>query len=368
MTNAEKYFGEFGELFSKDYGEFLNLIPTCKQFTPDQIRLIYKALHKAKTLHAGQTRKSGEPYINHPIAVASTLANFGLDYETVVAGLLHDLVEDTDYTLEECTRDFESTIAGLVDGVTKIGRDVNTPTHKKILNCAKKDIRCIAIKIADRMHNLYTLEVMREEKQIRTATETWEFYVPITKILGIYKWKDALQDMCLYYLNQKSFFELFEYRKMLEKDNDEKLKEIAYKTQDELSKYGIAMSYDCRVKNVGSIYDANCNGREVDMIDDLLAIKMVLSDKYMCYQTLGVVHGICIPKISEMNDFIAKPKENGYKSLNTNVSYKDADLQVRIRTEQMQDSNNLGVFSDLDVAAQERVTNVMEKKLNELIK
>lgn len=218
MINAEKYFGEFGNLFAKDYEEFLSLIPTCKQFTPDQIRAIYKALHKAIKLHAGQTRKSGEPYVNHPIAVASTLANFGLDYEAVVAGLLHDLVEDTDYTLEDCIREFGSTIAGLVDGVTKIGRDVNTPTHKKILTCAKKDIRCIAIKIADRLHNLYTLEVMPEENQMKTANETWEFYVPITKILGIYKWKDALQDMCLCYLNHDSFLKYFEYRKLLEKD------------------------------------------------------------------------------------------------------------------------------------------------------
>ncbi len=368
MLETKKYFKKLDDLFSKSHHDFIKLIPTCKQFDANQIAVIYKALYKALSLHAGQYRKTGEPYVNHPIAAASILAIYGLDYETVCAALLHDTLEDTAYTLEECEADFGSTIASLVDGVTKIGTDVNHPTHEKIITSAKNDVRSIAVKLGDRLHNMHTLSVLSDEKQKEIANETKDFYVPITKILGIYQLKDELQDQCLYYLDNDEFLKYYNLRECLKKKRGATLESLASKVQEKLSHQGIGMRYNYRVKNVGGIYDEVINGKKAYEIEDLLAIKMILNKVFMCYQTLGVVNGFCrlIPK--GMVDYIASPKANGYKSLNTNGSYKGVDIQVRIRTEQMQKVNDLGVFSDLDSDAEKEVTDQMKKELSKLSK
>ena len=190
METIDKYFNGLGNYFSKNSADFLNLIPECNQFNVEEIKVIYKALYKAMELHSGQVRKTGDPYINHPIGAASILASYGLDYEVVSAALLHDTIEDTSYTLDDCEKDFGKNIARLVDGATKIGRDVNHYTHKKILDNIKFDARFIAVKAGDRLHNLYTLEALSKNKQKEIALETKCFYVPIAKILGIYKLKD----------------------------------------------------------------------------------------------------------------------------------------------------------------------------------
>ena len=366
MLETKKYFKKLDDLFSKNCHDFIKLIPNCKQFDANQIATIYKALYKAISLHDGQYRKTGEPYVNHPIAAASILAIYGLDYETVCAALLHDTLEDTSYTLEECETDFGSTIASLVDSVTKIGTDVNNPTHEKIITSAKQDVRSVAVKLGDRLHNMHTLSVLSEEKQKEIANETKEFYVPITKILGIYQLKDELQDQCLYYLSHDEFLSYYKLREKLKQKHGRTLEELADKVQEQLSILGIGMRYNYRVKNVGGIYDEVINGKKPYEIEDLLAIKMILNNVSMCYQTLGIVNHFCKPIPKSMQDFISMPKANGYKSLNTNGLYNGAGVQVRIRTDEMQKVNDLGVFSDLDADTEKNVTDQMKLELSNL--
>ncbi len=366
MLETKKYFKKLDDLFSKNCHDFIKLIPNCKQFDANQIAMIYKALYKAISLHDGQYRKTGEPYVNHPIAAASILAIYGLDYETVCAALLHDTLEDTSYTLEECEVDFGSCIASLVDSVTKIGTDVNNPTHEKIITSAKQDVRSVAVKLGDRLHNMHTLSVLSEEKQKEIANETKEFYVPITRILGIYQLKDELQDQCLYYLSHDEFLSYYKLREKLKQKHGRVLEELADKVQEQLSILGIGMRYNYRVKNVGGIYDEVINGKKPYEIEDLLAIKMILNNVSMCYQTLGIVNHFCKPIPKSMQDFISMPKANGYKSLNTNGLYNGAGVQVRIRTDEMQKVNDLGVFSDLDADTEKNVTDQMKLELSNL--
>lgn len=366
MLETKKYFKKLDDLFSKNCHDFIKLIPNCKQFDANQIAMIYKALYKAISLHDGQYRKTGEPYVNHPIAAASILAIYGLDYETVCAALLHDTLEDTSYTLEECEVDFGSCIASLVDSVTKIGTDVNNPTHEKIITSAKQDVRSVAVKLGDRLHNMHTLSVLSEEKQKEITNETKEFYVPITRILGIYQLKDELQDQCLYYLSHDEFLSYYKLREKLKQKHGRVLEELADKVQEQLSILGIGMRYNYRVKNVGGIYDEVINGKKPYEIEDLLAIKMILNNVSMCYQTLGIVNHFCKPIPKSMQDFISMPKANGYKSLNTNGLYNGAGVQVRIRTDEMQKVNDLGVFSDLDADTEKNVTDQMKLELSNL--
>ncbi len=367
MREIETHFTKLNNMFAKDQKEFLKLIPKCEQFDANQIRVIYKALYKAALLHKGQKRKSGEPYIVHPIGAASILANFGLDFETVAAALLHDTIEDTSYTLRDCEKDFGSTITKIVDGVTKMSGGSEEETHEKIILSSQEEPRVIAVKIGgDKMHNMYTLDALSPEKQKRFASGTINFDVPITKILGIYKLKDELQDLCLYYLDKDEFLKLEESRNGLKKMYNKHLEKIGEKTQEILSKEGIAVDYNYRIKNVGAIYEDLKNGCSVDQIDDLLAIKMVLKDRLMCYNALGAIHDFCVPIDTGVQDFIASPKNNGYKSLNTNVLYNNTKVQVRIRTEQMQKTNNLGVFSDLNQDVKENLSDDMRKALTKL--
>ncbi len=370
MEDVKKHFEKLGNQFAHNQDEFLKLIPNCTRFDNDQVRLIYKALYKADELHGkySKPRKSGEPYITHPIAVSSILVKYGLDASTVAAALLHDTVEDTPYTLYDCEKDFGEEIATLVDGVTKIGHDVNNATHEKIIKSAEKDVRSIGIKSGDRLHNMYTLDALKPSKQIEIATETKNFYVPIAKILGIYQLKDELQDLCLYYLDKDEFFKYENERNRLKNKYEKLCIDLADETQYRLSKLGIGMNYNYRIKNIGGIYEEVINGNEIKDISDLLAIKMVLADVSMCYKTLDVVHDFTYPIMKSLEDYISDPKENGYKSLNTNVLYKDANVQVRIRTKQMQGVNDIGVFSDCNDDVQKRVNSSMKENLNKLSK
>lgn len=362
METIDKYFNGLGNYFSKNSTDFLNLIPKCNQFSVEEIKVIYKALYKAMELHSGQVRKTGDPYINHPIGAASILASYGLDYEVVSAALLHDTIEDTSYTLDDCEKDFGKNIARLVDGATKIGRDVNHYTHKKILDNIKFDARFIAVKAGDRLHNLYTLEALSKNKQKEIALETKCFYVPIAKILGIYKLKDEFQDLSLYYLNKDEFLKYYELRNSLKEECSAILQELCDMTQSILSKSGIAMTYNYRVKNVGGIHDEMINYNDIDNICDLFAIKMVLKDELQCYSAYHAVKYIC-QNSSSIANYIKNPKSNGYRSLNFNTTYKDLDMQVRIRTEDMQKKNDLGVFSNWNENTQYKINTDMKKNL-----
>lgn len=363
MSDIKKHFSKLDENFVTDFDSYLKLIPTCKQLSSCDIKIIYKALYKASLLHKNMKRKSGEDYITHPIAVSSLLANYGLDAFTLTAALLHDTVEDTTYTLEECEKEFGYKIASLVDDVTKVGKDVNLKTHEKIIESVNNDVRAIAIKSADRLHNMYTLDFMSPLKQIEIATETKNFYVPIAKILGIYKLKDELQDLCLYYLNYEEFLKFEKKRNKYKIKYKNACDLFATKAQEELSLLGIGMHYNYRIKNIGALYEESLKNKN---IDDLVAIKMVLKKQIDCYQALGICHKIGNPKIGMMRDYISSPKDNGYKSLNTNIDFKGSNIQVRIRTEDMQKINDLGVFADLDYDKKEKVNIKMKNSLKKL--
>ena len=340
MDEFKKHFPNIEDNFVTDFNEYLKLIPNSSQFDRNDIALIYKALYKADYLHKNsKPRKTGEPYITHPIAVSSILVKYGLDAETCAAALLHDTVEDTSYTLKDCEKEFGTVIATLVDGVTKVGHDVNHETHEKIIRSITKDVRSLAIKGGDRFHNMSTLGPMKREKQIEIANETNTFYVPTLKKRN--KLKQKYTETC----------NLF---------GDEVL--------EKLSQIGIGMYFKSRIKNIGAMYEESLREGNVNNIDDLLAIKMVVKDLSDCYLTLGVVNKIGEFVGGKTIDYIASPKDNGYKSLNTNVNYKDANIQVRIRTEDMQRTNDLGVFSDLNSAVQEKVNSKMKKGLKKLEK
>lgn len=367
MDNPKEYFPKLDKMIAKDKKEFLKLIPECNQFDKNDINKIYEALLLAQKMHAKERRKSGEPYINHPISVASIVTKIGLDAQSTIAALLHDVPENTGYHLSEIERQFGFEVASIVDGVTKIGKDVNEPTHEKLLSAIQKDIRVAAVKTADRFHNMYTLYALNEKKQLEIATESKDFYIPILKAFGIYEVKDELQDLCLYYLDNDAFFKYKKIKESLEKKNNKKFNNLGEATQNMLCRNGLAMRYKYRVKNVGSIYEDVQKGAEIKDIKDLLAIKMIVDDYSACYQTLGIVHNIgsCMNKVE---DYIATPKGDGYKSLNTNIMYKDSEIQVRIRTKQMQEVNDLGIFANWDGANQNRVSETMIKELSKLSK
>lgn len=368
MTEVEERFKKLGSMFKEEESDFLKLIPT-KFDDPNEIRRIYKALMTATKMHKdNKPRKSGKPYITHPRAVASILAEFGFDSESVIAALLHDLIEDTDYTLKECERDFGTDVATMVDGVTKIGSDVNKPTHEKIISASSKNIKSLAIKGADRLHNMYTLEYMSPKKQVEIATETDYFYIPITKILAIYQLRDEFQDLCMFYLHNPEFKYYDSIRNNLKQHYIPICEELADETQVRLTRMGIAMTYDCRIKNVGGIYSEVQKGKNIRDIDDLVAIKMRLKQEGDCYHTLDVVDGISLIDNESKKDYIENPKTNGYRSLNVNTHYEKSNIQVRVRTEKMQRINDLGVFSDLNDDVQKRVSENMRKSLNDLVK
>ena len=367
MEEMKKHFPKLEDNFVTNFSDYLDLIPNCKQFNYDDISLIYKALYKADLLHKNShPRKTGEPYITHPIAVSSILAKYGLDAECCAAALLHDTVEDTKYTLNDCEKDFGSTIATLVDGVTKVGHDVNKETHDKIIKSVDRDVRSLAIKGGDRFHNLCTLAPMKREKQIEIANETNTFYVPALKILGIYKLKDEFQDLCFYYLHTDEFLRFEKKRNKLKQNYTHICNMFGDEVQEKLSKMGIGMYFQSRIKNIGAMYEEALKTGNINNIDDLLAIKMVLKKQENCYQALGVVNELGEFVKGKTKDFIASPKSNGYRSLNTNVKYQDANIQVRIRTEEMQMANDLGVFANLNEDVQKKINSEMKKSLNKL--
>lgn len=352
MEEKKQYFNTLSVYFSHGYLDFLTLVH--KSYDIREAQEVLKAYRFASAYHHNQKRKDGSPYITHPQSVAYILVKFGFDYETACAALLHDVVEDTSCTLEDIKENFGNTIADIVDGVTKMkGSDFNSlqeekiATHKKILDSITKDARIIAVKLADRLHNMYTLDYLKKEKQKEIARETLDFYVNLARILGVYQIKDELQDLCLYTLKQDEFKRMFELRYKLKKDYFNEYKYIGNKTKEDLREYDIEMDYNYKVKNVGGLYQEFLYGKKQNEIKDLLAVRMIVENIGNCYQTLGVVHNICKPIPGSFIDYISHPKYNGYRSLNTNVTtYKDSEFQVRIRTKNMQRTNELGIISN----------------------
>ena len=365
---TEKAFTEFDSGRIEDIGEFLSpeelysdVIERVRRYHPsDDISLIEKGYEVARKAHEGQKRKSGEPYIIHPLYVALILADLELDKETITAGLLHDVVEDTIMTREQITEEFGSDVALLVDGVTKLEKlklsgDYRDKTHvqqemqarnlRKMFLAMAKDIRVILIKLADRLHNMRTLAHMPPEKQIRIAQETIDIYSPIASRLGISKIKVELDDLSLKYLKPDVYYDLVEKVAQRKSEREKYVQEIAVEVQKHIADAGIEGKVDGRVKHFFSIYKKMVNqGKALDQIYDLFAVRIIVNSVKDCYAALGIIHEMYKPIPGRFKDYIAMPKPNMYQSLHTTlIGPTGQPFEIQIRTFAMHRAAEYGI-------------------------
>lgn len=306
--------------------------------------MIAKAFEIAKRLHDGQFRKSGDPYIVHPIAVSKILAGFNMDKETVVAGLLHDAVEDTEYAGEDLARDFNEEVMLLVDGVTKLGNikydsreKMQADNFRKMFLAMSKDIRVLIIKLADRLHNMRTLEYMPTNKREEKAMETLEIYAPLAGRLGMYSIKFELEDLGLKYLHPREYSKLL---KQVEKKKAQRGKVVSgliEELTEGLAGQGIECEVKGRSKHIYSIYRKMVmQNKGLDEIFDLIAVRVLVNSVRDCYAVLGLVHTRWTPLPGRFKDYIAMPKPNMYQSLHTTVLDDNGDpFEIQIRTYEM---------------------------------
>ncbi len=330
------------------------LIQTVKNYHPsDDITMIEKAYNIAYDAHKGQLRKSGEPYIIHPLCVGIILAGLELDKETITAGILHDVVEDTVMTTEEITKEFSEEVALLVDGVTKLSQiaykqdkvEVQAENLRKMFLAMAKDIRVILIKLADRLHNMRTLKYMRDEKQKEISRETMDIYAPIAHRLGISKIKVELDDLALKYLQPDVYEDLTEKIASKKSEREQFVKEIVEDVGKHVSDAGIKAQIDGRIKHFFSIYKKMVNqGKTIDQIYDLFAIRIIVDTVKDCYAALGVIHEMYKPIPGRFKDYIAMPKPNMYQSLHTTlIGPTGTPFEIQIRTYDMHRTSEYGI-------------------------
>ena len=313
--------------------------------------LIERAYLVAAEGHKGQVRVSGEPYINHPLHVAEILAELHLDDETISAALLHDVVEDTLFTLEEVEDMFGKDIADLIDGVTKLGKipfmskeEQQLETYRKMFLAMAKDIRVIMIKLADRLHNMRTLKFMREDKRQRIAKETMEVYAPLANRLGINNIKWELEDLSLRYLEPDIYYDLVENVKQKRRERQNFISEAVRKIEEVLDDSDIHASISGRAKHFYSIYKKMMRDhKDIGEIYDLSAVRILVDTVRDCYNVLGVIHSKWFPIPGRFKDYIAVPKSNGYQSLHTTVMALGYPLEIQIRTFAMHKISEFGV-------------------------
>lgn len=319
----------------------------------DDISMITKAYELAKKAHNDQKRKSGEPYIIHPICVAIILAELELDKETIAAGLLHDVIEDTVITYNELADMFGIDVANLVDGVTKLTQlslkndkiEMQAENLRKMFLAMAKDIRVILIKLADRLHNMRTLQYMKPEKQKEKARETMDIYSPIAQRLGISKIKVELDDLSLKYLHPDVYYDLSEKLAFRKEQRQQFVDEIIKKFSQHLSATGMKYTINGRVKHLFSIYKKMVNqNKTLDQIYDVFAIRIIVESVTDCYLALGTAHEIYKPIPGRFKDYIAMPKTNMYQSLHTTlISDTGQPFEVQIRTYEMHKTAEFGI-------------------------
>ena len=331
------------EVQNKSIEDIISLVKQKKRWA--DTKLIIKAYNYAKEKHGTQCRKSGEPYIIHPVQVAYILADIGLDEATICAALLHDVVEDTEVTHEDLVRDFGEEIATMVAGVTKLGElryqasteERQVENYRKMFLAMGKDIRVIIIKLADRLHNLRTLKYLRRDRQIANAKETMELYAPLANHLGIYSLKWELEDLAFKYLYPEEYRELVEG---IDKKREERLQFIEKIMDDirgQLKKQKIEAEVTGRAKHLYSIYrKMKRDNKTLDQIYDLFALRILVNSVKDCYAALGVVHEMYSPMPGRFKDYIAVPKPNMYQSIHTTLlGEKGTPFEVQIRTWEM---------------------------------
>lgn len=333
---------------------YQELIVGVKKYHPStDITMIEKAYNIAYEAHKDQYRKSGEPYIIHPLCVGIILADLELDKETIVAGLLHDVVEDTVMTTEEITREFGEEVALLVDGVTKLGQlsykadkvEVQAENLRKMFLAMAKDIRVILIKLADRLHNMRTLKYMKPEKQKEKARETMDIYAPIAQRLGISKIKIELDDLSLKYLEPEVYYDLSQKIALRKKDRENFVAGIVEEVSRHIESAGIKAQIDGRVKHFFSIYKKMVNQEKtLDQIYDLFAVRIIVDTVKDCYAALGVIHEMYKPIPGRFKDYIAMPKPNMYQSLHTTlIGPNGQPFEIQIRTFEMHRTAEYGI-------------------------
>ena len=326
---------------------------TRKYLAAEDVAFVQKALVYAVDCHSGQFRKSGEPYIVHPIQVAGILAKLKLDAVTVACGFLHDVVEDTKFTEEDIRREFGDEVALLVDGVTKLGRlsyssdklEVQAENLRKMFLAMAKDIRVIIIKLADRLHNMRTLQFMTPAKQKEKAKETMDIYAPIAQRLGISKIKTELDDLALKYSQPEVFYDLVNQINARKTEREEFVEQIVEEVSTHMKNANIKAEVNGRVKHFFSIYKKMVNqDKTVDQIYDLFAVRIIVESVKDCYAALGVIHEMYTPIPGRFKDYIAMPKPNMYQSLHTTLmSSVGQPFEIQIRTEEMHKTAEYGI-------------------------
>ena len=330
------------------------LIARIRKYHPStDVSLIEKAYKLAVKAHGDQRRKSGEPYIIHPLWVAIILADLEMDKETIAAGMLHAVVEDTKFTEEDIRREFGDEVALLVDGVTKLGRlsyssdklEVQAENLRKMFLAMAKDIRVIIIKLADRLHNMRTLQFMTPAKQKEKAKETMDIYAPIAQRLGISKIKTELDDLALKYSQPEVFYDLVNQINARKTEREEFVEQIVEEVSTHMKNANIKAEVNGRVKHFFSIYKKMVNqDKTLDQIYDLFAVRILVESVKDCYAALGVIHEMYTPIPGRFKDYIAMPKPNMYQSLHTTLmSSVGQPFEIQIRTEEMHKTAEYGI-------------------------
>ncbi len=363
---------------------YRDLILRVRKYHPsDDISLIEKAYHLASKAHENQVRKSGEPYIIHPLCVAIILADLEMDKETIAAGLLHDVVEDTIFTSQEIEQQFGADVALLVDGVTKLQHlhfsgdqgdktpdrlEMQAENLRKMFLAMAKDIRVIIIKLADRLHNMRTLKYQKPESQQRIARETMEIYAPIAQRLGISKIKVELDDLSLKYLEPEAYYDLVDKIAVRKSVREKYIQNIVDEVSEHINNAGIKAQIDGRVKHFFSIYKKMKNqNKTIDQIYDLFAVRIIVDTVKDCYAALGVIHEMYKPIPGRFKDYIAMPKANMYQSLHTTlIGSSGQPFEIQIRTYEMHKAAEYGIAAHWkykEASDGKKVENSEEEKL-----
>jgi len=341
-------------------------------YANEEIALVKKAYYYAENLHRGQVRQSGEAYITHPLNVAYILAEMHADCDTICAGLLHDTIEDANITKEDIAHEFNQNIANLVDGVTKLAKmnfsskqDQNYANTRKIITGVTEDVRIIIIKLADRLHNMRTLQFKSEFKQKENSLETMEIFVPLAYYIGAYRIKSELEDLSLKYLKPDMYKTIEEKKIKIEESSESCLKEMLYKIHSLLNDKEIPNEIKVRTKNIYGIYKRLNDGHRLSDIHDLLALKIMVDEVENCYRTLGMIHHEYHPINDKFKDYICNPKTNMYRSLHTTVfGPEDRLVQTQIRTFDMDKVASFGLTAYWD-SKKGQARDIMQHELKE---
>lgn len=349
------------------------LINKIEHYNPDMdLELVIRVYNFAQQAHQDQKRISGDPYINHPVSVAMILAELELDLTTIVAGLLHDVIEDTPFSLEDLEKEFGTEIARLVDGVTKLGKleykskeEEQAENLRKMFVAMARDIRVILIKLADRVHNMRTLGYMSENKRKEKAKETLEIYAPIAHRLGMSKIKWELEDLALRYMDPKGYYELVSRVAKKRMEREEYIKEVINELHNKIEEASISAKIEGRPKHFYSIYKKMVyQHKTFEQIFDLTAVRIIVDTIKDCYGVLGIVHAMWKPIPGRFKDYIAMPKPNMYQSLHTTViGPRGEPVEIQIRTWEMHRIAEYGIAAHWMYKENKKGQNDFDKKL-----